>query len=83
MPALRLPPETRRQLGNDDRRWPIKLGMRATVIPLAFIAMILFAVATSLTRQDFGGNDWTDAFPLAPVRRKPCGYYAYPSSLSA
>ena len=60
-------PETRRQLNSEDRRWPIKLGLRALAIPFAFIAMILFAVTTSQTKLNYGGNDWTDGLPLAPV----------------
>lgn len=59
--------ETRRQLNQDDRRWPIKLGLRALAIPFALIAMILFAVTTSLSTLNYGGNDWTDGLPLAPV----------------
>lgn len=59
--------ETRTQLNQHDRRWPIKLGLRALAIPFAFIAMILFAVATSVSKLNYGGNDWTDGLPLAPV----------------
>ena len=67
MARLPIPVETRRRLNEDDRRWPIKLGLRALAIPFAFIAMVLFAVATSLSKQNYGGNDWTDGLPLAPV----------------
>ena len=70
MARLPISVETRRQLNDHDRRWPIKLGLRALAIPFAFIAMILFAVSTSLTRLNYGGNDWTDGLPLAPVSWK-------------
>ena len=46
---------------------PIKLGMRAFATLFAFIAMILFAVTISSTRLNYGGNDWVDGMPLAPV----------------
>ncbi|KAK4697807.1 metal transporter CNNM, partial [Lecanoromycetidae sp. Uapishka_2] len=29
--------------------------------------MILFAVTTSLSKSNYGGNDWVDGMPLAPV----------------
>ncbi|CAF9916791.1 hypothetical protein IMSHALPRED_003295 [Imshaugia aleurites] len=67
MARMRISPETRQQLNQHDRRWPLKLGLRALAIPLAFIAMILFAVATSVSKLNYGGNDWTDGLPLAPV----------------
>ena len=67
MARLPISVETRRQLDDHDCRWPIKLGLRAITIPFAIIAMILFAVSTSLTRLNYGGNDWTDGLPLAPV----------------
>ena len=66
-PSLPLPAETRRQLNEDDRRWPFKLGMRAVATLFAFIAMILFATCTNLSKIHYGGNDWVDAMPLAPV----------------
>lgn len=67
MARLPISLETRRQLNDDDRRWKIKLRLRALAIPLAIIAMILFAVTTSLSKLNYGGNDWTDGLPLAPV----------------
>ncbi|KAL9137023.1 MAG: hypothetical protein Q9175_001780 [Cornicularia normoerica] len=67
MARMPISTETRRQLNDHDRRWPIKLGLRTLAIPFAFIAMILFAVATSVSIMNYGGNDWTDALPLAPV----------------
>lgn len=62
-----LPAETRRRLSEHDRRWPFKLGMRAVATLFAFIAMILFAVTTSESKKNYGGNDWVDGMPLAPV----------------
>ena len=70
MARIPLSVETRRQLYDYDRRWPIKLGLRALAIPFAFIAMILFAATTSVTKLNYGGNDWTDGLPLAPVSSK-------------
>lgn len=67
MAILNIPAETRRRLNEHDQRWPIKFGMRAVATLFAFIAMILFAVTISLTRQNYGGNDWVDGMPLAPV----------------
>ncbi|KAF6228169.1 hypothetical protein HO133_007899 [Letharia lupina] len=67
MARMSISAETRRQLNDHDRRWPIKLGLRALAVPLAFIAMILFAVTTSVSKMNYGGNDWTDGLPLAPV----------------
>lgn len=67
MARLPIPPETRRQLNDDDRRWPVKFGLRALAMFFAFIAMILFAVVTSSSKLNYGGNDWTDGLPLAPV----------------
>ena len=68
--ARLLSSETRRRLGENDRRWPIKYGMRAFAIPLAIIATILFAVTTNLSKQNYGGDDWVDGMPLAPVSVK-------------
>ncbi len=68
--ARLLSSETRRRLGENDPRWPIKLGMRAFAIPLAFIAMILFAVTTNVSKLNYGGDDWVDGMPLAPVSVK-------------
>ena len=73
MARLPISIETRRQLNANDRRWPIKLGLRTLAIPFALIAMILFAVTTSLSKLNYGGNDWTDGLPLAPVSC-PCGH---------
>lgn len=67
LPSLPLPAETQRALTEHDRRWPIKLSMRAVATFFAFIAMILFAVTTSLSKLNYGGNDWVDGLPLAPV----------------
>ena len=67
MARLPISVETRRRLSEDDRRWPIKLVLRALAIPCALIAMILFAVTTGLSKKNYGGNDWTDGLPLAPV----------------
>jgi len=67
MALLSITPDTRRALSDNDRRWPIKLGMRAVATLFAFVAMILFAVTTNLTKLNYGGNDWVDGLPLAPV----------------
>lgn len=67
IPSLPINVETRRRLNEYDRRWPIKFGMRAVATVFAFIAMILFAVTTSLSKTNYGGNDWVDGLPLAPV----------------
>ncbi|KAL6714507.1 hypothetical protein ACLMJK_007932 [Lecanora helva] len=60
-------PETRRTLNENDRRWPLKLGMRAVATLFAFIAMVLFAATTDISKRNYGGNDWVDGMPLAPV----------------
>lgn len=70
MARLPITSEVRRTMSEQDRRWPVKFGMRAVAIPLAFIAMILFAVTTSLSKQNYGGDDWVDGMPLAPVSAK-------------
>ena len=74
-----LPAETRRRLYEGDTKWPVKIILRAIATFFAFLAMILFAVATSLENQNFidldGPGDWTDGMTLAPVRQ------AAPSSL--
>jgi len=67
MALLSITPDTRRALSEHDRRWPTKLGMRAVATLFAFVAMILFAVTTNLTKLNYGGNDWVDSLPLAPV----------------
>ena len=59
--------DTRRRLDEEDRRWPFKLALRAFAAFLAVPAMILFAASTSLSTQYYGGNDWVDGMPLAPV----------------
>ena len=41
--------------------------MRAVATLFAFIAMIVFAVTTSESKKNYGGNDWVDGMPLAPV----------------
>ncbi len=67
IPSMPIPAETRRRLNENDRRWPIKFGMRAVATFFAFIAMILFAVTTNLSKMKYGGNDWVDGMPIAPV----------------
>ena len=67
MASLSISPETRRTLREHDRRWPIKLGMRVVATFFAFIAMILFADVTNRSKLNYGGNDWVDGMPLAPV----------------
>ena len=62
-----LTPETCRALRENDRRWPIHFGLRAVATLFAFIAMVLFAVTTNLSKINYGGNDWVDGMPLAPV----------------
>lgn len=65
-----LPAETRRRLSENDAKWPVKLVLRAVATFLAFLGMILFAVAASFANQDFiDENDWTDGMTLAPVRQ--------------
>ena len=59
--------ETHRRLNEEDPRWRLKLGLRAFATFLAIPALILFAASTSLSKQYYGGDDWVDAFPLAPV----------------
>ena len=59
--------ETRRLLSEQDRRWKLKLGLRAFSTFLAFFAFLLFAITTGLSVHYYGGTDWTDAMPLAPV----------------
>ena len=65
--SMMLNGETRRRLNEDDRRWRLKLGLRAFASCCAFLAMALFAAATNLSKMNYGGNDWVDALPLAPV----------------
>ena len=72
MAFLSITPETRRSLTENDRRWPFKLGMRAVATLFAFIAMILFADVTNLSKINYGGNDWVDGMPLAPVSTVRC-----------
>lgn len=43
------------------------MGMRAVATLFAFVAMILFAATTNVSKQNYGGNDWVDGLPLAPV----------------
>ncbi|MCJ1303697.1 hypothetical protein MMC08_006507 [Hypocenomyce scalaris] len=66
-----LPAETRRRLYEGDAKWPVKIILRAIATFFAFLAMILFAVATSLENQNFidldGPGDWTDGMTLAPI----------------
>ena len=69
MALLAVHPETRRTLSENDRRWPIKLGMRGVATLFAFIAMILFAATTNISKKNYGGNDWVDGMPLAPVSK--------------
>ena len=66
-PSLPLPAETRRRLNEHDRRWPLKFGLRAVATLFAFIAMVIFAATTSESKKNYGGNDWVDGMPLAPV----------------
>ncbi|KAL9126820.1 MAG: hypothetical protein Q9217_004194 [Psora testacea] len=65
--SLRLPPETRRTLNEHDPRWAIKFGMRAAAAFFSLIGMIIFAVTVSLSKQNYGGNDWVDGMPIAPL----------------
>jgi len=55
--------------------------MRALAIPLAFIAMTLFAVTTNVSKLNYGGNDWVDGMPLAPVSVKICILRAPPAPM--
>ena len=66
-PSLPLPIETRRRLNEHDRWWPLKFGLRAVATLYAFIAMVIFAATTSETKKYYGGNNWVDGMPLAPV----------------
>ncbi|KAL2044897.1 hypothetical protein N7G274_002672 [Stereocaulon virgatum] len=66
-PSLPLPAETRRRLDEHDRRWPFKFGLRAVATLFAFIAMVIFAATISESKKNYGGNDWVDGMPLAPV----------------
>ena len=67
MALLSIHPETRRTLSENDRQWPFKLAMRAVATLFAFIAMVLFAASTDMTKKNYGGNDWVDGMPLTPV----------------
>lgn len=79
--------ETRRTLSENDAKWPVKLILRAVATFLAFLGMILFAVATSLTNQHFinlnGDGDWTDGMALAPVRQANSPPFSLHDSLYA
>ena len=68
-PKMTLPADTRRALSDHDRKWRIHLGIRAFAAFLAFIAMIIFAVTVHQSKENYGGNDWVDGFPIAPVRK--------------
>lgn len=67
LPGLPLPAETRRCLHEQDHRWYVKFILRAVAILFALVSMILFAVTVSLSKANYGGNDWVDGLPLAPV----------------
>ncbi|KAL9099397.1 MAG: hypothetical protein Q9163_005095 [Psora crenata] len=62
-----LPAETRRTLNESDRRWPVQFGMRAVAAFLSFIGTIIFAVTISISKQNYGGSDWVDGMPIAPL----------------
>ncbi|KAM0803560.1 hypothetical protein BDR22DRAFT_839137 [Usnea florida] len=49
------------------RQQPVTTFLRALAIPLSLIAMILFAVTTSVSKLNYDTNDWSDGLPLAPV----------------
>ena len=66
---MTLPADTRRALSDHDRKWRIHFGIRAFAAFLAFIAMIIFAVTVHQSKEYYGGNDWVDGFPVAPVSR--------------
>ena len=58
-------------MSSELRQQPL-LALRALNIPFSLIAMILFAVTTSVSKLNYGGNDWTDGLPLAPVSCHSC-----------
>lgn len=63
--------ERRQGLDEEDRRWRFKLGLRSVATFLAVPAMILFAASTGMSTHYYGGDDWVDGMPLAPVCQ-PC-----------
>lgn len=67
MARLPITAETRRALTEYDPRWPLKLGMRAVATFFAFIDLLLFPIATGLSIKNYGGSDWVDGMPIAPV----------------
>jgi len=67
--------ETRRLLKEEDAHWTIKALARVLAAIFAAIALVLFAVAVSLTNQNFvnisGNGDWSDGLAIAPVNSPP------------
>ena len=73
MPKIRSPltVDIRRRLNDRDSRWPAKAVLRIIAMGFEFLAMVLFAVAVTMTNKNFtntdGPGDWTDGIALAPV----------------
>ena len=44
-----------------------ELAIRAVTSLLAFISVVLFGVTIHQSKAEYGGNDWTDGFPIGPV----------------
>ena len=59
--------ETRRNLDERDRRWLVEFCLRAFTAGLSFLGILLLAVTVEMTKDNYGGNDWVDGFPIAPV----------------
>lgn len=66
--------ETRRRLRETDSKWPIKFWLRVVASFFSLIGIILLAAAVSLWDKNFiylnavNSGDWSDGFPIAPVR---------------
>ncbi|MCJ1313953.1 hypothetical protein MMC25_007633 [Agyrium rufum] len=62
--------DVRRRLYEQDAKWPLKTILRLAAAFLELLAMIMFAIAVSLTNKNFvnteGPGDWTDGMALAP-----------------
>ena len=69
-PQLSLPADARRAINDHDRRWRIHFGIRAIAALFSFIGLIIFAVTVKQSKDAYGGNDWADGFPIAPVSRR-------------
>ena len=64
---MALSAEIQHNLASGNARWRLEFATRALLTLFSFISIIIFAVTVHQSKAVYGGNDWTDGFPIGPV----------------